>query len=72
MKVINELKKDYAFNMATLKQRSNSTSQPPRNKKYIYRNQRIIDLMNRYEKGSLTLEEYFNKISKTIDQKSKL
>jgi len=44
--VIEELKKDYAFNMATLKQ-------------LIFLNQRIMDSMARYGKGALSLEEYF-------------
>ena len=67
--VIDELKKDYAFNMATIQQVENN--KPPRNKKIIYRNLQILDLMKRYEKGYLSLDEYFNKISKTIDKKSK-
>ena len=69
-KVIDELKRDFAFNRATIQQISNSTSKPPRNKKFIYRNQRIIDLMERYANGSLSLNDYFEKISHTIGKKS--
>ena len=69
--VIDELKKDYAFNMATIQQVENNMNKPPRNKKFIYRNLQILDLMKRYGKGYLSLDEYFNKISKTIGKKSK-
>ncbi|CAF3857569.1 unnamed protein product [Rotaria sordida] len=68
--VIDELKRDYAFNMATIKQLTSSTSKPRRNPKFVHRNQRIIDLMNRYEEGRLPLTEYFDKISQTIGKKS--
>jgi hypothetical protein len=67
--VIEELKKDYAFNMATLKQLENNTNKPPRKKQFIFRNQRIMDLMNRYGKGDLSLEEYFVKMCDTISPK---
>ena len=69
--VIDELKKDYAYNMATLKQLENKTVKPLRRKAYVIRNERIHDLMNRYKQGSLSLNEYFIKISKTIGKKSK-
>ncbi|CAF1456108.1 unnamed protein product, partial [Rotaria sordida] len=52
--------------MATIKQLTSSTSKPRRNPKFVHRNQRIIDLMNRYEEGRLPLTEYFDKISQTI------
>lgn len=64
--VIDKLRKDYAFNMATVKQADNRASKAPRNKRYIFRNNRILDLMDRYERGCLSLEESFIKISKTI------
>ncbi|CAF1265808.1 unnamed protein product [Rotaria sordida] len=67
--VIEELKKDYAFNMATLKQLENNTNKPPRKKQFIFRNQRIMDLMTRYGKGALSLEEYFVKMCNTISTK---
>ena len=57
--------------MATIQQVENNMNKPPRNKKFIYRNLQILDLMKRYEKGYLSLDEYFNKISKTIGKKSK-
>ena len=57
--------------MATIQQVENNTNTPPRNKKFIYRNLQILDLMKSYGKGYLSLDEYFNKISKTIGEKSK-
>ena len=68
---IDELKKDYAFNIATIQQVANNTNKPPRNKKFIYPHLQILDLMKRYEKCYLSLDEYFNKTSKTIGKKSK-
>jgi hypothetical protein len=56
--------------MATIKQLENNMSKPPRRKQFIIRNQRILDLMNRYKTGSLSLDDYFIKISKTIGKKS--
>ncbi len=67
--VIEELKRDYAFNMSTLKQLHNNTNKPPGKKLIIFRNQRIIDLMTRNGKGALSLEEYFVKICNTISTK---
>ncbi|CAF1605535.1 unnamed protein product [Rotaria magnacalcarata] len=68
--VIDELKKDYAFNMATTKQLENNTKKPQRRKQFMIRNERILNLMNRYETGSLSLDDYFIKISKTIGKKN--
>jgi hypothetical protein len=56
--------------MATIKQLENYMSKPPRRKQFIIRNQRILDLMSRYKTGSLPLDDYFIKISKTIGKKS--
>ncbi|CAF3303223.1 unnamed protein product [Rotaria socialis] len=67
--VIDELKKDYAFNMTTTKQLENNTKKPQRRKQFMIRNERILNLMNRYETGSLSLDDYFIKISKTIGKK---
>jgi hypothetical protein len=68
--VIDEFKKDYAYSMPTIKQMKNKTITPSRRKHYVFRNQRILDLMNRYKEGSLSLDEYFIKISKTLGKKS--
>ena len=67
--VIEELKKDYAFNMATLKQFENNTNKLPRKKQFMFRNQRIMELMTRYGKGTSSLEEYFVKMCITISTK---
>ncbi len=67
--VIDGLKHHYAFNMATIKQLEKNTSKTPRKKQFIYRNQRILDLMNRCGKGTLQLNEYFEKMCKTIGKK---
>jgi hypothetical protein len=69
--VIDEFKKDYAYNMATIKQLENKAVKTPRRKQYMLRDQRIRDLMGRYKEDSLSLDEYFIKISKTIGKKSK-
>jgi len=45
--VIDELKRDYTDNMATMKRLTSNTCKPRRNRKFVYRNQRIIDLMDR-------------------------
>ena len=68
--VIDDLKRDYAFNMATIKQIGNKTSKAPRSRKFVHRNQRIMDLTDRYEGGSLSLSDHFDEISKTIGKKS--
>ena len=57
--------------MATIKQLENKPVKTPRRKQYLLRDQRIRDLMGRYKEGSLSLDEYFIKISKTIGKKSK-
>ncbi len=44
-------------------------SKPPRNRKFVRRNHRIIDLMGRYEDGRLPLNDYLDKISQTIGKK---
>ncbi len=49
--VINELKHNYSFNMATIKQLENNSNKAPRKKQFVYQNQRIIDFMNRHGKG---------------------
>jgi hypothetical protein len=67
--VLEELQKDFAFNMATLKQVQHQNKTHPRRKKYLFRNRRILDLMDRHAKGLLTLDDYFIKISKTIGKK---
>ncbi|CAM2728819.1 unnamed protein product [Rotaria socialis] len=67
--VIDELIKDYAFNMNKTKQLENNTKMPQRRKQFMIRNERILNLMNRYETGSLSLDDYFIKISKTIGKK---
>ena len=36
---------------------------------FVHRNQRILDLMDRYEEGRLPLIEYFDKVSQTIGKK---
>jgi hypothetical protein len=45
-------------------------SKPPRNRKFVRRNHRIIDLMGRYEDGRLPLNDYLDKISQTIGKKN--
>ena len=67
--VIEELKQDFAFNMASLRQLEKSTIKPPKRKQFVVRNQRLMDLMDRYKRGSLTLEEYFIRICNTIKSK---
>ena len=52
--------------MATIKQLTSNTSKPRRNPNFVHGNQRIIDLIDRYEEGRLPLIEYFDKISQTI------
>lgn len=69
-RVIDELKQDYAFNMATLVQIASSTSKPRRNPRFVYRNKKIMDLMNRYNQGKLTLTDYFDGICQSIGKKS--
>ena len=64
--VIEELKKDHAFNITTIKQVEWSMKKPPRNKKFVFRNEKILTLMKSYQEGTLSLTVYFNKISKTI------
>ena len=44
--VIDELKFDYTFNMATIKQLTSNTSKPPCSPNIVHRNQRIIGLIN--------------------------
>jgi hypothetical protein len=66
---IEELKKDYAFNMSTLKQLQNNTNKPPGKKLIIFRNQRFMNLMTRNGKVALSLEEYFVKIYNAISTK---
>ncbi|CAF3482734.1 unnamed protein product [Rotaria sp. Silwood2] len=68
--VLEEIKKDYIFNMATLKQVQHQENKQRRKKQYVLRNRRIINLMDRYANGTLTLNEYFIKISKTIGKKN--
>ncbi len=48
---------------------TSSTGKPQRNRKFVYRNKRIIDLMDRYGEDRLSLIEYFDKISQTIGKK---
>ena len=68
--VLQELKNDYIFNMATLAQVKHQENKQRRKKKYVLRHRRIINLMDRYANGSLTLDEYFIKISKTIGKRN--
>ena len=68
--VLQELKNDYIFNMATLAQVKHQENKQRRKKKYLLRHRRIINLMDRYANGSLTLDEYFIKISKTIGKRN--
>ena len=56
--------------MATLAQMKHLENKQHRKKKYVLRHRRIISLMNRYANGSLTLDEYFIKISKTIGKRN--
>ena len=67
--VIEELKEDYAFNMATLKQLENNTNKLPRKKQFIFRNQRTMELITRYGKGALSLEDYVVNMCNTISTK---
>ena len=48
--VLEELKKDYTFNMATLKQVQHQENKRPRRKQYLIRNRRILNLMDRHQK----------------------
>ncbi|CAF1627912.1 unnamed protein product, partial [Didymodactylos carnosus] len=64
---IKEIKDDYAFNVASVKQAAAQQRKVPRRKIYAIRNARILDLMERYKKGTLTKDDYLSKISKTID-----
>ena len=64
------MKEDYTFNMATLRQVQYQEKHHPRRKKFINRNRRIVDLMDRHVNGLLTLNDYFFKISKTIVKKN--
>ena len=41
----------------------------PRRKKFINRNRRIVDLVDRHANGLSTLNDYFLKIGKTIGKK---
>ncbi len=56
--------------MATIEQLENNMSKPPRRQQFIIPNQRILDLMDRHKTDSLSLDDYFIKISKTIGKKS--
>ncbi len=62
-----ELRKDYAFNMEILKEVQHQDKKHPQ--KNLFRNRRIINLMDRHAKGLLTLNDYFIKISKIIGKK---
>ena len=56
--------------MATLKQFENNTNKLlQKRKQFTFRNQRIMELMTRYGKGVLSLEEYFVKMCNTISVK---
>jgi hypothetical protein len=65
--VLEGLKRDYAFNMETLKEVQYQDKKHPQ--KNLFRNRRIINLMDRHAKSLLTLNDYFIKISKTIGKK---
>ena len=67
--VIDELKRNYAFSMVTMKQLISNTSKSRGNPNFDHRNQRTLDLMDRYDEGHLPLIEYFDKISQTIGKK---
>ena len=45
--------------MATIKQIETSQNKSPRKKQFIVRNQRILDLMDQYKKGALSIDDYF-------------
>ena len=64
--VLQELKNDYIFNMVTLAQVKHQENKQRRKTKYVPRHRRIISLMDHYVNGSLTLDECFIEISKTI------
>ena len=49
--VLEKLKNDYIFNMATLAQVKHQENKQRRKKKYILRHRRIINLMDRYANG---------------------
>ncbi|CAF1545359.1 unnamed protein product [Didymodactylos carnosus] len=68
---IKEIKNDYAFNVASVKQGAAQQRKVPRRKIYVIRNAWILDLMERYKKGTLTKDDYLSKISKTIGEKHK-
>ena len=67
--VLEEFNNDYIFNMPTLAQAKHQENKQRRRKKYVLRLRRIINLMDRYANGSLTFDEYFVEISKTIGKR---
>ena len=56
--------------MATLAQVKHHKNKQHRKKKYVLRHRRLISLIDRYANGSLALDEYFIKISKTIRKRN--
>ena len=70
--VTDELKKDYAFNVASMKQIERRENKNPRKKMFLLRNRRILDLINRHMNDSLSIDDYFTKISKTIGKRSRI
>ena len=55
--------------MATLAQAKHQENKQCRRKKCVLRHRRIINLMDCYANGSLTLDEYFIEISKTTGKR---
>ena len=55
--VIDELKKDYTFTVASMKQIERQENKNPRKKMFLLRNRRILDLMNRHMNDSLSIDD---------------
>ena len=55
--------------MATLTPMKHQENKQRRKKKYVLRHRRIINLMDRYANGSLTLDEYLIEIRKIVGKR---
>ncbi|CAF0967938.1 unnamed protein product [Didymodactylos carnosus] len=66
---IRAIQNDYAHNAATLSRHLATGTLPPRKKLYVNRNARLLNLEDRYQAHTLTLEEYFDKVSRLVGVK---